>query len=236
MKYRTLFFIALALIVVGMGMGFLAIQKLGGWKYTAHRLHTLEAWPTYTQRLSQLELLPIDSASVVFLGDSHAAFGEWHEWLPNITIANKGIPGEGIQGLCAFAKTNDLSEAALIVVQIGTNDLLFHDPDAVKRLYQKMVEQLSQLNRPVVYCTLPGVNNDVRWTGIDACAVASLNTYILSLRDSGHHILDLAAALNTASGVLPKGLTDDGVHLRGAGYRAWTAEILHHINRVVGHR
>ncbi len=234
MKYRTLFFTALAIILAGTCFGLLAVKKLGGWKYTAHRLHTLEAWPTYTQRLSQLELLPIDSGDVVFIGDSHIAFGEWQDWFPKVAVANRGIPGEGIQGLQAFAKTQDLSKASAVIVQIGTNDLLFHDPRIVIGYYRELVAQLdTQTKAPVFYCTLPGVNNDVRWTGIDARDVDLLNSYLLSLSESGHQILDLAKCLESKAGVLPKGLTDDGVHLRGEGYRSWMSEIDRNLNGVV---
>lgn len=217
-------------------LAFLAVQKLGGWKYTAHRLYTLEAWPMYTQRLSQLDLLPIDSAAVVLLGDSHVAFGEWSEWLPNTTIANRGIPGEGIEGLLAFAKTQRLEGASAVFVQIGTNDLLFHEADEVVAMYQALINEFSELRIPVVYCTLPGVNNHVRWTGIDAEDVDEVNTYISSQKENGKEILDLAATLETQFGVLPEGQTDDGVHLKGSGYRAWATEIMHHINRVVPNR
>jgi len=230
-KYRTLFFVALAVIVAGVCAGIFAVKKLGGWKYTAHRLHTLEAWPTYTQRLSQLKLLPIDSGDVVFLGDSHIAFGEWQDWLPNRAVSNRGIPGEGIKGLQAFAKTQPLSKASLIIVQIGTNDLLFHDPEVVIQQYRSLIVEFEQFNVPVVYCTLPGVNNEVRWTGIDAWDVDLLNSFIRS-RDSGYEVLDLATVLSTTNGVLPKSLTDDGVHLKGEGYRSWSKEINHYLNRV----
>lgn len=236
MNYRTPFYAAVITIVIGICAGIFAVNRLGGWKYTAHRLHTLEAWPTYTQRLSQLKMLPIDSGAVVFLGDSHAAFGEWQEWLPQNKVANRGIPGEGIGGLLAFAKTQNLSLARLIVVQVGTNDLLFHEPDAVIERYRLLVEVLQNTGVPVLFCTLPGVNNEVRWTGIDPSGVEKLNRYIKSLQQADLLILDLAKALEGQTGVLPKGLTDDGVHLRGEGYARWALEINHYLNRVDSHQ
>jgi len=231
-KYRNLFFAALLIILGGVCAGIFAVNKLGGWRYTAHRLYTLEAWPTYTQRLSQLELLPIDSGKVVFLGDSHIAFGEWHEWIPSSAVINRGIPGEGIQGLRAFAKTLNLSKVKLIVVQIGTNDLLFHDPKVVIERYKALVDQLGRLAIPIVYCTLPGVNNEVRWTGIESTDIETVNVFVRSLARNNQIIMDLSEALGGSLGVLPKGLTDDGVHLRGEGYQVWKQGLLHHINRV----
>jgi len=165
----------------------------------------------YTQRLSQLELLQIDSGAVVLLGDSHVAFGEWSEWLPNTTVANRGIPGEGIEGLLAFAKTQRLEVASAVFIQVGTNDLLFHEVDEVVAIYQAMIDEFSE-------------------------DVEALNSYIASQKKYGKKILDLAARLETQVGVLPEGLTDDGVHLKGQGYRTWAAELMHHINRVVPNR
>lgn len=232
MPYRKLFFAAVILLLGGVCAGLFAINKLGGWKYTAHRLHTLEAWPTYTQRLSQLEMLPIDSGDVVFIGDSHIAFGEWQDWLAETPIANRGIPGEGIEGLRAFAKTQDLKMARMLVVQIGTNDLLFHEVGEVITYYEELIDQLNQLGIPVIYCTLPGVNNEVRWTGIKAKDVEVLNDFIRSISGKTNEILDLSKVLGTDKGVLPEGLTDDGVHLRGEGYRMWKSEIDRNLNRV----
>ena len=232
MLYRKLFFLALVLLIGGTCVGLFAIKKLGGWKYTAHRLYTLEAWPTYTQRLSQLEMLPIDSGDVVLLGDSHIAYGEWQDWFPVSAVANRGIPGEGIEGLRAFAKTQNLSKAKILVVQIGTNDLLFHNVEEVIQYYKGLIYQLNQLDMPVIYCTLPGVNNEVRWTGIVAQDVESINTFIRSIVGEKAQVFDLAKILGTQKGVLPKGLTDDGVHLRGAGYRTWASEINRNLNRV----
>ena len=225
-KWLTL---SLALNVLGLLLGAWAIDKLGGWRYLGHRLHTHDAWPAYTQRESQLALLPIDSGAVVLLGDSHVANGQWDEWLPGRQIANRGIPGAAVSHVAAFAKTLDLSQASAVVLQVGTNDLLFHEPPDVRDAYAGLLDQLSQqmgsLSR-VIICTLPGVNDEVRWTGIDAGDVAALNRDIVEEAfTSGIRPILLSRALGTTDGVLPPHLTDDGVHLRGEGYHLWASAL-----------
>ncbi len=227
MRRRRWLLLSLLLNLVALGAAAWSVHRLGGWRFTAHRLHTLAPWPTVTQRVSQLELLPISPGSVVFLGDSHVAQGEWGEWLGGGGIANRGVPGIGAAGLAAFAKTLPLHLSDTIVVQVGTNDLLFHDAQGAAEMYRDLIGVLLAVSeegkRPrIVLVSLPGVNNEVRWTGIEPEEVKRLNARIGDLAiDHNLTFMDLAAALGSVDGVLPAGLTDDGVHLRGDGYQKW---------------
>ena len=218
----------LAAVLLGAAAGLWAVQRLGGWRYLAHRLFTLEPWPTYTQRASQLDLLSLRDADLVLLGDSHVAAGEWHEWLPGARVANRGIPGDDVPGLRRRLPGLGLSPKHTAVVQVGTNDLLFRDPADVFDDYTALYRELSDLGlRRVALTTLPGVNNGVRRTRIEAADVAALNDSLRAYAEApgGPTLLELAGALGTAAGVLPAALTDDGVHLRGAGYAAWAEQL-----------
>ena len=228
MSARQLNVVLVVLLAAGLGIGLWSVHKLGGWRYLAHRLHTLEPWPTYTQRASQLELLPAAESGILFLGDSHVAFGEWQELLPNHQVFNRGVPGEGSQRLLestylrkAFAKTSDT-----ILLQVGTNDLLF--ADRLPRAYAELLWMLTaDANNYVLVCTLPGVNNEVRWTGIKPRDIIQANQSIrkVAAKRVNIKLVDLAEALGTNHGVLPSSLTDDGVHLRGEGYIKWAHAI-----------
>ena len=211
------------LVLLGLAVGLWGTYRLGGPRYLAHRLFTLEPWPTYTQRLSQLDLLPVDSLDVVLLGDSHVAYGLWQEWLPDVAVANRGISGDDLPGVRRRLGALGLSPRHAVVVQVGTNDLLFRGPDAVLADYDRLLDDLADLDvRAVAICTLPGVNNRVRATHLDADAVAAVNERLRVLaHERGVVLLDLAAALDSRDGVLAAELTDDGVHLRGEGYRRW---------------
>ena len=218
---------SLTLNALALAAGFWAVQKLGGPRYLAHRLHTLDAWPTYTQRVSQLELLPAAGSGLLFLGDSHVAYGEWGEWLPTHRTYNRGVPAEATDRLYRasyFRKTvGHATDTA--VLQVGTNDLLFGREPA--REYLELVDALGRVCDVTYVCTLPGVNNEVRWTGIGAADVAAFNEFIRSRVSERPEVavVDLAAALGTRDGILPAHLTDDGVHLRGEGYRIWVREL-----------
>ncbi len=205
------------------------MHRLGGWRFTMHRLHTHEAWPTLTQRMSQLELLPEREGGVVLLGDSHVANGEWGEWFGALSVHNRGIPGATLPYLTAFAKTLDMRAGTTVVLQIGTNDLLFDTPQAVAVGYDSLLHLLFTTLKPelggrVIVCTLPGVGNEVRWTGLEANNVAALNEAIRGFGErEGVLVYDLAQAIGSIDGVLSSQLTDDGVHLRGEGYRKWVS-------------
>ena len=218
----------LGLLLATLAAGLWAVNRLGGWRYTAHRLYTNEAWPTYTQRLSQLDMLPIESGAIVLIGDSYISQGLWHELLPGLRIYNRGIPGEGIAGLVAYSKQLNLREAAAIIVQIGTNDLLFQPAGEIIEAYTGLVEKvLLPTQAPVILCTLPGVNNEVRWTGIQESDVVLLNQALkeLASRHASLHVLELDELLGSEGGRLAADLTDDGVHLRGPGYWRWAEAI-----------
>lgn len=224
MEHRKWLAVSVAFNVIGVGVALWGVAKLGGWRFTAHRLHTIQSWPGVTQRQSQLELLPIDSGAVVMLGDSHVSHGEWASWLPTRSLLNRGISSTAVAHVAAFAKTIPLQNASAIVLQLGTNDLLFLDAARALDGYQDFVEELQARTgvEAIVLCTVPGVNNDVRWTGIDSDAAAAFNVGLRELaRARGWRLCDVARALGSEGGQLPAHLTDDGVHLRGEGYRLW---------------
>lgn len=223
MGVRKWLALSLGLNAVALVLAIWAVGKLGGWRYLAHRLHTTDAWPTYMQRVSQLELLPPAGAGLLFLGDSHVAYGAWDEWLPRRAVYNRGVPAEATARLLASSYLRKTLGAATdtVVLQVGTNDLLFgHRP---VEAYAALVDTLVGEGIVVYACTLPGVNNRVRWTGIDPGEVVAFNEYLRGLgsRHPRVTVVDLATALETEAGVLPAHLTDDGVHLRGDGYRVW---------------
>ncbi len=187
--------------------------------------------------MSQLEALPIAPVRVVFLGDSHVAYGEWSEWLPEVSPLNRGIPGATVFHVSAFAKTLDLSRTTTVVLEVGTNDLLFHTPAEIVSAYRELLRQLrsamgdSAENR-IIICTLPGVNNRVRWTGIDEAQVVELNERLKALAGGGGvEVFDLATVVATGDGALPARLTDDGVHLHGEGYQKWVTALAPHLRR-----
>ena len=230
--WRSLAMAAGAALIGTLVLGAYAVHRLGGPRYTAHRLYTISAWPAYTQRESQLDVLPKPTASsVVLLGDSHVAYGQWDELLPGCRVSNRGVPGEGIDGVASNFERLVPSPPLALVLQVGTNDLLFHDPQEALRRYEALLQgALGKYHDRLYVCTLPGVSNEVRWTGIEADDVAQLNAGLLALATRlGVQVLDLGAALGSVEGRLPSSLSDDGVHLRGSGYLAWAKLLAEHL-------
>ena len=228
MSLRKWLALSIALNVLGLVFGAYAVKRMGGWRYMAHRLHTIDAWPGITQRQSQLELLPIDYGTVVLLGDSHLAHGEWHDWLPQEKLLNRGVSAMAVKHVRAFARTLPLHRASTVVVQAGTNDLLFIDAEQALEGYAAFVDELLEdaSGAELVLCTLPGVNNEVRWTGIDPAEVVRYNAGVRAIAAKrGLGVCDLARTLGSLDGVLPAHLTDDGVHLRGEGYQIWVSTL-----------
>ena len=235
------------LLLVGLVFAVWASQRLGGWKYIAYQVFTERPWPTYTQRISQLELLPVDSNDILLLGDSHIAYGQWEEWLPGFKTANRGVPGAGVNGMIDMIQPDsssmwkplplNLEKLPMVVIQIGTNDLLFHPVDEVASRYRNLVRLVlekrpNHSSKTLLLCSLPGVANEKRWSGLSPKQIESLNAEIQAIaEENGTQFFDLAAVLGSADGNLPEGLTDDGVHLRGEGYKIWSTGIIEYLVR-----
>ena len=53
----------------------------------------------YDHKVSQFDMLTIDSSSIVFLGNSLTDQGNWEEWFPDFKVHNRGISGDMTGGV-----------------------------------------------------------------------------------------------------------------------------------------
>ena len=80
----------------------------------------------YGQRATLFELLPVDSSSIVFLGNSITNGCEWHELLGMPNVLNRGISGDIIPGLIERLDPVIAGKPAKIFIMCGVNDLSHH--------------------------------------------------------------------------------------------------------------
>ena len=175
---------------------------------------------TKSMRLSQLAMLPVQRGSVLFLGDSITEQGMWHEWFPDLRVANRGVGSDTVTGVLKRA-ADALNDPVAISLLIGTNDLagLGASPkvadiaDHVRNLVRLI--GLKAPNASLV------INSVMPRTPSFASQIRELNQHYRTIaQESGAAYLDLWPALADGDR-LRRDYSTDSLHLNGAGYAAW---------------
>ncbi|MEV0251755.1 GDSL-type esterase/lipase family protein [Nocardia sp. NPDC050712] len=176
--------------------------------------------PLQQARRTQLAALPVPPGGILFLGDSITEFGVWSEWFPGAPIVNRGVAGETTAQVLLRIE-DALNEPTAVFLLIGTNDLTGAVPTA------DIVDNLRKMLH-AIRTHAPGASVIVQSIMPRALAyreeVIHLNHRYRELVDAvGANVayLDLWPVLATPEGTLRPELTEDGLHLNGAGYRAW---------------
>lgn len=183
----------------------------------------------YKQYISLFSQYLVESGSIIFLGDSMVAIPDWNRLVSDEhgEIVNFGIPGDSIAGVTHRLKKTSALQPRLLVLWVGTNDVLQGRASTeISGDIAELRDGLSQINTAVVIvATSPlsaavedYVNRNNRLTEINAQLekmAASLDavyvsTSLLRAPDSQHLI---------------EGLSSDGVHLNGEGYRLIADEL-----------
>lgn len=227
-KMRKWLYLSIGLNVVGLLAAFLAIQSLGGLNYVLYKMKNRGITGIYEHRKNLFDLMPSDTASIVFLGNSLTAYCEWAELLDNPRIQNRGIPGDMTGGLMRRLPAVLRSQPDQIFLMIGVNDLLFLPPQQIAANYRNIVNHIlekSPETQLLLQSLLP-INNEVRMTGVDNQDILNLNEQIKALAgEKGLTYIDLHRLMSDEKGQLKGELTRDGVHLDGAAYLIWAEAV-----------
>ena len=187
--------------------------------------------PLHARWVSQFELLPIQRADVVFLGDSITLGGAWHELLPEISVRNRGIGGDTTVGVLARLHQVVAGKPAAIFLLIGTNDLWMGvEVSTIVSNTQDIVSSIhanSPGTKVFVQSVLP------RGAGYRD-QVESLNKALKEALNGQAVWVDLYSRfLEMSDGSIRDDLSNDELHLLGEGYLLWRDTIREHIEGVV---
>jgi lysophospholipase L1-like esterase len=160
--------------------------------------------------------------SIVVLGDSITAQGDWASLLPDWPIVNRGFPGYTSAELVPIAREVGAARPSAVVVLAGTNDIrdgrdaawtATHLNDIVDRLQEASPDTVVVLQTLLPRRDAPD-------------AVRRANEVVAGIvQDRGLRLLDLYTPFDDGSGALRTTETTDGVHLSEAGYARWAALI-----------
>ncbi len=162
----------------------------------------------------------VGERAVVFVGDSIT------EGLNTAAVTansvNYGISNDTTEGvLRRLGKYASLQNAALVVLAIGVNDLVFRPVEDTAADYSRILEAIPA-NTPVLISALMPVDETAGWDGLNA-KISDLNRRLPTLAGKRPNtaLLDVSDRFRDDEGNLKRSLHNDGVHLNKSGYRIW---------------
>lgn len=172
----------------------------------------------YRADVDHFNQLPIEAGDIVLAGDSIIARGQWHELLsgPHM-IRVRGIDGDTVAGLTRRIGPIIAGQPAIIVLQIGNNDLMRGFPTAdILRRYEQLVQQIryGAPRSQVVITSLPP--KGPRWVK----PVLNFNDGLADIaRRFQLRYVDLFPVFADRQRKMAAHLTFDLLHMNGAGYK-----------------
>ncbi len=164
-------------------------------------------------------------ADIVMLGDSITASARWHEMFPASRIINRGIGGDTLAGLAKRLQSTIKAQPDKIFIMIGINDI--YGENSVSYMIEKyvnIVKILSPHAKVFVQSTL-ACNGD-SCTPARQNTVAAINHELLGMcQQQNCTFIDLNQKF-APDGRLLEGLTTDGMHLNGPGFKLWQSILI----------
>lgn len=161
-------------------------------------------------------------SNFLFLGDSLIADFDWQARMHHFKVLNYGMPGETVQGLQnrILSITEDVTAPELILVMIGTNNLIIEDYSFLAPLHQITIELTSRypaaevITNSLLPCQLP-------WVSLDT--IQQINRSIEAMtQQTGSCYLDMFSKFQPNSDFFQ----NDGIHLTSKAYDLWSKSIL----------
>jgi lysophospholipase L1-like esterase len=177
--------------------------------------------------------MPDDSAprgSLLFLGDSLTAAGDWAAWFPEHDVLNHGSAGDTTDMIVARLGSVVEARPDAIAYMAGTNDL------AVRKSVEHLVRNI-EYSLVAIRRDLPGVRMLLQSILPRGREFADL------IQDANRHLrqfapnvraqyLDLWPTFAQEDGEIRPEFSDDRLHLSENGYQAWLSELRPAIDRL----
>lgn len=191
----------------------------------------------YDRKVSLFELLPIEKNDIVFVGNSITDGAELQELFGINNVKNRGITSDVISGVDKRIATTLKNHPQKVFLLIGANDISHNlTADQIAAKYEALVKKMISLS-PDTKFYLQGImpiNNDFKryktMYGKEK-VIKALNEKIKEIAQKYNcTYISLTEALeDPKTGKLKREFTNDGLHLTGAGYKAWTKVLLPYV-------
>lgn len=183
----------------------------------------------WEQKVTLFNLLPITEKDIVFLGNSITDGGNFEELFKREDVKNRGIRSDAIPGVMKRLKQVTEGKPKKIFLLIGINDVSHNlSVEQLAKRYSELVSRIIHLSPSTelyLQSVMP-INNSFgvykSLKGKEAI-VKQFNEQIRLIAEQNNlKYVDLWPILQDSKGNLKKEFTNDGLHLTGPGYRAWT--------------
>lgn len=168
--------------------------------------------------------------TVVFLGDSITAAGEWSDWFPELTATNFGVSGNKTTDILNRIDQVVAAGPDEISLLIGTNNLgAGQSVDQVVDGVDSIVDALRR-ELPATRLLMQSIMPRGREF---ACRIRRVNRRLRRIATAAHaEYLNLWPRMATWRGALRPEFTTDGLHLSESGYAAWLEELRPAVSRL----
>ena len=168
---------------------------------------------------------PIQPGDIVFLGDSLTDGARWDELFPGKPVKNRGINGDTTHGVLQRLDDILAGKPAVVFLLIGTNDLAWYSRDEdsnVVKNYRAILDRCRKESPE----TLVYVQSLLPRARHYAVTIQCLNKELQGLANQfGYTYIDLYPHFAGERGELRPELTNDNIHILGAGYDIWVQNI-----------
>lgn len=190
----------------------------------------------YYQRASLFDMLPVDSNSIVMLGNSLTHGCEWHELFGMPNVLNRGINGDIVQGIRERVEPIVKGHPKKIFLLSGVNDVSHHlTADSIVTALGSLISYIREQTPETqlyVESLLPINNSFKRYKNIfgKEQVIRDINAKLEGVvKSKGATWINVYPAFCDEESNLRSDLTNDGLHLLGPGYMIWRDLLLPYI-------
>ncbi|HTM98633.1 MAG TPA: family 20 glycosylhydrolase [Pedobacter sp.] len=180
----------------------------------------------YWQNVTHFETIPKKDNLSVFIGDSITDGAEWSNLFNNASVVNMGISGDISAGLINRLPDIVKRKPKKIFILIGINDLARNiSVDSIYKNIKLGVNYIKQesANTEIFVQSIMPINNEFKTFSAHTSkrsSVIELNKK-LAVAANSYTFINLYPWFCDHNGKLKKEFTNDGLHLKGAGYALW---------------
>lgn len=182
--------------------------------------------PNYESFMNLFKTYKTQQADIVLLGNSITQGGNWNELLGRSNIANRGIPGDVLEGFLARIDGVLKLRPKICIIMGGINDIYAWIPveDTYKN-YLKVIRKLKTKSiKPIIVSTLYAAKS-YHSSEERNKEVTKLNEKLEKYAEKyNYEYIDLNKYLSKDD-YLREDVTFDGIHLNWLGYKTWADQL-----------